>query len=164
MRLPGYSEIGCHMVFDVKMDRKFTRKAWFVANGNETVDLPKYDCYASAVSRESVRIAFLYAALNNLDILSCDITNAYLNAPGLEKIWYSAGQEFESDQGSVMIIKKASYGLKSAGNSWHTTISNMLIDLGYRPARANPDVYQREDSTTAVRSTKNGSCATSTTY
>ena len=82
-RLPGYKEIGRHMVFDIKMDGSFTRKARMVANGNETVDLPKSNTYASVVSRESVRIAFLYAALNDLDILSCDITNAYLNAPSL---------------------------------------------------------------------------------
>eukprot|EP00978_Attheya_sp_CCMP212_P011118 scaffold27198_cov43-Attheya_sp.AAC.1 len=25
-KLPGYEEIGCHMVFDIKMDGKFTRK------------------------------------------------------------------------------------------------------------------------------------------
>ena len=130
--------------FDIKMDGKFTRKTRFVANGNETVDLPKHDCYASVVSRESVRIAFLYAALNDLDILSCDITNAYLNAPCLEKLWYAAGPEFGSDKGSVMLIRKAVYGLKSAGNSWHSTISNTLINLGYKPTRADPDVYQRQ--------------------
>ena len=56
------------MVFDVKLDGKFTRKARLVANGNETQDLPKYQRYASVVSRESVRIGFLYAALNDLDI------------------------------------------------------------------------------------------------
>eukprot|EP00980_Cylindrotheca_fusiformis_P023006 scaffold10033_cov140-Cylindrotheca_fusiformis.AAC.1 len=63
------------------MDGKFTRKARLVANGNETPVAPKYDRYSSVVSRESVRIGFLYAALNDLDILSRDISNAYLNAP-----------------------------------------------------------------------------------
>ena len=77
-RVPiGYKWIPCHMVFDVKMD--FTRKARFVAGGHVT-DPPTTLTYASVVSRESVRIAFLIAALNNLDILANDVGNAYLNA------------------------------------------------------------------------------------
>jgi hypothetical protein len=47
--------------------------------------------YSSVVSRDSVQLAFLIAALNDLDILSCDIGNAYLNAPCREKIWFEAG-------------------------------------------------------------------------
>lgn len=30
--LPGYNEITCHMVFDVKLDGNFTQKAHYVAN------------------------------------------------------------------------------------------------------------------------------------
>jgi hypothetical protein len=44
--------------------------------------------------RESVRIAFTIAALNNLDILSADIGNAYLQAPVQEKVHTTAGPEF----------------------------------------------------------------------
>ena len=54
-----------------------------------------------------------------------------------------AGPEFGSDQGSVMILKKAVYGLKNAGHSWHRTLSQSIQDIGYRPTRADPDVYQR---------------------
>ncbi len=49
--------------------------------------------YSSVVSRESVKIAFLIAALNDLDIMTCDIGNAYLNANYREKIWFVAGRE-----------------------------------------------------------------------
>ena len=43
--------------------------------------------YASVVSRESVRIAFLLAALNNLEILGGDIGNAYLNVMTIHKVY-----------------------------------------------------------------------------
>jgi hypothetical protein len=61
------------------------------------------------VSRgESVRIAFLYASLNDLGILACDVTNAYLNAPCTkEKIWLQGGAEFGSEEGMVFLIRKA---------------------------------------------------------
>ena len=35
--------------------------------------------YSFVVSRNSVKIAFVIAALNGLDILAADIGNAYLN-------------------------------------------------------------------------------------
>jgi hypothetical protein len=47
----GFQEIGCHLVFDVKMD--FTRKARFVAGGH-TTDAPAALTYSSVVSRDSV--------------------------------------------------------------------------------------------------------------
>ena len=68
----------------------FNRKAMYVANGAMT-DTPVALCYSSVVSRDSTRIAFLVAALNNLDILACDISNAYLNAPCQERIWFVSG-------------------------------------------------------------------------
>jgi hypothetical protein len=109
--LVGYQEIKCHMVFDVKMDGNFTRKARLVAGGH-TTETPASITYASVVSRDSVRIALLMAALNNLDILAADIGNAYLNADCREKIWTVAGPEFGSDEGAVMLIVKALYGLR----------------------------------------------------
>jgi hypothetical protein len=54
----GYQKIGCHMVFDIKMD--FSRKARFVAGGH-TTEAPTSMTYSSVVSRESVRLAFLIA-------------------------------------------------------------------------------------------------------
>jgi hypothetical protein len=47
----GFQEIGCHIIFDIKMD--FTRKARFVASGHMT-DTPAVMTYSSVVSRESV--------------------------------------------------------------------------------------------------------------
>jgi hypothetical protein len=78
----GYKQIPCHIIFDVKMD--FTRKARFVAGGHKT-DPPTSLTYSSVVARDSVRIAFLVAALNDLDILAADIGNAYINAKAREK-------------------------------------------------------------------------------
>ena len=66
--LPGYQE--CHLVFDINM--AFMRKARFVAGGHIT-DPPASTTYTSVVSRETVRIALLLAALNDLDVCAADI-------------------------------------------------------------------------------------------
>ena len=87
---PGYMEIKCHMIFDVKMGENFRRKARMVAGGHVT-EVPSNLTYSSVVSRDSVRIALTIAALNDLDILACDIQNAYLTAPCREKSMDSCG-------------------------------------------------------------------------
>ena len=78
----GFQKIKCHMIFTVKMD--FTRKARFVAGGHMTKP-PAAITYSSVVARDSVRIAFMLAALHDIDVLAAVIGNAYLNAPCREK-------------------------------------------------------------------------------
>jgi hypothetical protein len=138
--LVGYTEIRCHMIFDVKMD--FTRKARFVAGGHMT-DTPSSITYSSVVSRDSVRLAFVIAALNDLDILSCDVGNAYLNAPCREKIWFLGGSETGDDRGKILVITRALYGLKSSGASWRAMLAQTLRDIGFEDTRADPDVWRR---------------------
>jgi hypothetical protein len=86
---PGFRKINWHMVFDVKLD--LVRKAWFVAGGHQT-DPPKESVYSSIISRDSVHLAFTIAELNDLEILSADVQNAYLNMPTKEKIYTIAVQ------------------------------------------------------------------------
>ena len=64
---PGWTKETGHLVWDLKMD--FTQKARWVLDGHKTAD-PIGSTYAGVVSRESVRIAFTYAALNGLDVCS----------------------------------------------------------------------------------------------
>lgn len=79
----GSKQISYHCVFDVKMD--LTRKARVVAGGHMANDVPSYLSYSSVVSRETVRLSFMVASLNNLEILAADVGNAYLNATPKEK-------------------------------------------------------------------------------
>jgi hypothetical protein len=63
------------MIFDIKPD--LTRKACFVAWGHMT-DPPSESVYSSVVTRDSIRIGLLHAALNGLRVLIGDIQVAYL--------------------------------------------------------------------------------------
>ena len=86
------------MIFDVKMGKNFRCKARFVAGGH-TTETPTSLTYSSVVSRDSVRIILLIVALNGLQVMACDIQNAYLTVNCLEKIWTYAGPEFGSERG-----------------------------------------------------------------
>ena len=94
------------MIFDVNMGETFRRKARLFGGGHMT-EAPSSITYSSGVSRDSVRITLKLAALNGLDILACDIQNAYLTAKCREKIWTIAGPEFGSEEGSLTIVKMA---------------------------------------------------------
>ena len=85
-------------------------------------DLPKESTYSSVVSRDSIRISFTLAALNDSDVLSADVQCAYLNAPTKVKVYTIAGLEFGANNvGRPVLIVRALYGLKSSGPGGGTT-------------------------------------------
>ena len=77
--LIGYQEITCHLVFDIKLAENFRRKSRMVADGHKTATSSSVT-YSTVVSRDSVCICLLAAALNDLDVLAGDIHGAYLTA------------------------------------------------------------------------------------
>lgn len=139
---PGYSKATCHIVFDVKMD--FTRKARYVLDGHRTAD-PKGSKYAGVVSRESVRIAFTYAALNGIDVWAADILNAYLQAPTSEKHYIICGLEFGLENvGRKAKIVRALYGGKLSGRDFRNALRSCMEHLKFKSCLADPDVWMRE--------------------
>jgi hypothetical protein len=96
------------------------------------------------VTRDSVQIGFLIAALNGLDILTADIGNAYLQAHVHEKVHTTAGPEFGPNNiGRTVLVVRAMYGLKSGGAAWHAKFSETLRDMNFKPSYADPDVWMR---------------------
>jgi hypothetical protein len=137
----GHQHIDCHMVFDVKIT--LDRKARYVAGGHQT-EPTKDVTFASVVSRDSIRLAFLVAALNDLDVLSADISGAYLNAKAAEKVYTTAGKEFGPGKaGRPVLIVRALYGLRSSGKAWREHMASTLRDFGYKSCKADPDVWMR---------------------
>jgi hypothetical protein len=90
---------------------------------------------------------FLLAALNDLDILSADIQNAYLNAPVREKLYTIAGKEFGPKfQGRPVLIVRALYGLRSSGKAFRDYLAGNLREMGYISSKADPDLWLRPDT------------------
>ena len=52
----GYQQIKCHIIFDVKVGKKFRRKARLVGGGHMT-EAPPLITYSSVVSRESLHLS-----------------------------------------------------------------------------------------------------------
>ena len=134
------SFLRCHLVFDIKAG-SLRRKARFCADGSR-ID-PDGNTYASVVSRESVRLGFMLAALNDLNVMAADIEGAYLNAKTTERVYTRCGPEFGECEGRYAIIVRALYGMKGSARAWRNTISKVIADLGYTMCRADNDVWMR---------------------
>ena len=130
------------MNFEVKID--LVRKARYVVGGHLT-DPPTTMTYSTVVSRESVHIAFLLAALNNLKVLSGDIQNAYLNAPREEKLFFVADNEWGPDKGKSVVVVCALSGLKSSALAWRNHLSDTLLAnvLKFKSSLADPDIWYK---------------------
>ena len=90
-----------------------------MVEGGHKTDPPDYLTYSSIVSRDSVQIDFVIAALNGLDILAADIGNKYLNAPRREKIYFTVGADFGNRKGASVVVIHELYGLN---------IANLLVE------------------------------------
>ena len=79
--------------------------------------------------------------MNDVDIMSVDLENAFIQALCHEKIWFEGGLECGEDYGKVCVVVHSLYGLKSAGTMFHSSLAQALQDLGYLSTKANPDVW-----------------------
>ena len=138
-----FQEIRCHLIFEVNME-DFQRKARLLA-GCHMTETPASVTYASFVSRESVITALTLAALNDVEVKTADIENAYLMAPVGEKIWCRLGPEFGTDAGKKALIVRALYGLKSAGASFRNHLADCMRHLGWQSCKANQDVWLKPE-------------------
>ena len=137
----GYTKVSGHLIWSVKMD--FTRKARWVLDGHKTPD-PVGSKYAGVVSRESVRIAFTYAALNDLDVCMADIRNAYLQSPTSQKHYIICGPEFGMENvGKVAIMHRAVYGGKTSGRDFRNHLRSCMEFINFTSCPADPDVWMR---------------------
>ena len=133
----GSKKIEVNMVFDIKA-MTLTRKAWLVAGEHKT-EVLKDSAYSIVISRESVRIEFLVAALNNLKIEAADIPNVYLNSKTREQVHIVCGPIFGHNQGRVVLMVRALYGLSSR-ECFRKKFAQNLRDMHFKPCRADPDV------------------------
>ncbi|HEY9710848.1 MAG TPA: reverse transcriptase domain-containing protein, partial [Oculatellaceae cyanobacterium] len=138
----GYKLIPYHCVYDVKFDGR--RKCRLVAGGHRT-DPSDDEVFSGVVSMETVRICFTLAKVNSLEVCAGDIGNAFLYGKSKEKVYIIAGPEFGPKlQGKRLIIYKALYGLKSSSARFHEHLSSTLLKLGFKPSKADYDLWIRK--------------------
>ena len=134
----GYQKIKVQLVFACK--HAGHHKARLVAGGPLAPD-PIDSIYSGVVLTRSLRLSIFLAKLNNMKVWAADIGNAYLEVTTREKLYIVAGPEL---QGDILVIHKALYGLKSSGLRWSQRIHHIMLELNFRPCKADPCVWLGE--------------------
>ena len=81
---------------------------------------------AGMVEGASVHLLFLIAAANDLDTLTGDISNTFVNAKTPEKMHCQAGPKFGEHEGQMTEIVKALCGLKSSARAFLKHLADTL--------------------------------------
>ena len=107
-------------------------------------ETPATITYARVVSRETVRIVLMITTLNDLEVKSGNILNAYVQAPITEKVWTTLGSEFGKAARKTAVIVRALYDLKSAKAAFKSHLASMEF-LGYQSCKADPDLWLKPE-------------------
>ena len=129
--------------FDAKME-DFRCKARLMAGGHMT-DALATTTFVSIMSREIVSIALMIAALNDLEVKSRDIFNAYVQSPVTEKVWTTLGPEFSKDARKTALIVRALYEIKSARAAFRSHLAICMESLGYWSCKADPKLLLKPE-------------------
>ena len=100
--------------------------------------------YVSVVGRETVRIAFLIAALNDIKILAGNKQNEFWNAFTKEQIYFRAGAKWKADKGKIIAITRALYGMKPLTLMWQNHWVNIIANkLKFKSSPADSDLWYK---------------------
>ena len=120
-----------------------TKEAQYMAGGHVT-NVPTHMTYTSVISCDTVRIGFLVAAFNGLDILAVDIKNSFLEAPTQEKIFFYDGNEWKYDKDRVVVVICALCVLKYSALQFRKNLAENLVNkLGFKYSLVNPYLWYK---------------------
>ena len=100
--------------------------------------------YAS-IMRETVRIDLMIATLNDIEVKSGDILNAYIQAPVTEKVLTTLDPEFGKYTKKTEVIVRALYGLKSARAAFRSYLERCRESLRYESCKADPYLWLKPE-------------------
>ena len=142
----GKRAIGCKWVFIIKRhaDGSVERyKARLVAKGfSQRPGFDYVETFAPTVRMATIRTVLALAALEDLELHSLDISQAFINGDLDTEIYMEMPEGWEGGQkGKVLRLRKALYGLKQAGRLWNQKLHSTFDSLGFTRLKSDPSVY-----------------------
>ena len=90
----------------------------------------------------TLRVVLALAGLEDLDLRSLDISNAFVNGELEEEVYMEQPDGFHfGNKGDVLRLLKALYGLKQAPRVWNRTLHAMLKKLGFIRLKSDASLY-----------------------
>jgi hypothetical protein len=138
VKLPhGRKAIGSKWVFKVKCNPDGTverYKARLVAKGfGQRPGVDFDEMFAPTTKWAALRAILALATLENLELESIDISNAYLNGElhNVDVYMQQPDSFAERDSTWVARLLKGLYGLKQGGREWFCRLEEVLVELGF---------------------------------
>ena len=119
-----YQYCRLHMVYDVKLD--LTHKTRIVCDVCQ-VDHRGLLTRATVVKEVYVRLLYIIADSQNLEITTGDIYNAFIQAHTKGKNYTKFRPKFGNRAGSIAIIVRALYGLITSAERFRTKLADFLL-------------------------------------
>ena len=139
MDLPhGKSAIGSKWIFKNKRYERgivIKNKARLVAQGYAQQEGIDYDEVFAPVARiEAIRLFLAYASFMDFKVYQMDVKSAFLYGEIKEEVYVKQPQGFVDPLHPEKVFKvvKALYGLHQAPRAWYRTLSNYLLEHGFR--------------------------------
>ncbi|UYV68405.1 hypothetical protein LAZ67_5004222 [Cordylochernes scorpioides] len=153
----GQNVIGSKWVFRRKYssDGSLERyKARLVAKGySQKYGIDYEETFAPVVRHSTIRTVLALAVEYDLLVHQMDVQSAFLNGDVKEEIYMTQPENFESKKypRRVCKLKKAIYGLKQAGMTWHAKLDSVLKEMGLEQMKTDNCVYiKREEGVLLV--------------
>jgi hypothetical protein len=129
-------------VFTNKFDKDsyfLKAKARLVVRG----DLQLYwgDTYAATLAAKTFQALVAIATKFGLLMFQYDAMNAFLNARVLRKLYCNTPEGFTTQFGSLLLLRRALYGLKEAPLLWYQDLANILQGLGLKQIPNTPCLF-----------------------
>ncbi|KAJ0909087.1 putative RNA-directed DNA polymerase [Helianthus annuus] len=134
----GYKKIGTRWVFKCKKDDRgvvIRNKARLVVQGFRQIEGIDYnEVYAPVARLEAIRIFLAYASFKGFKVYQMDVKSAFLHGVVEEEVYVEQPPDFEDPihPDRVWLLNKALYGLHQAPRAWYATLSNYLLENGFR--------------------------------
>jgi transposase InsO family protein len=152
----GRKAIGSKWVFKIKRaaDGSVDRyKARLVAKGfSQRPGIDFDETFAPTTKWAALRAIFAIAALEDLELESIDISNAYLNGELKDVDVYMTQPEGFAEQGGEWVAKliKGLYGLKQGGRCWFERLEEVLLGMGFTRIRSDASIFVWDHEGTKV--------------
>ncbi|XP_073364593.1 retrovirus-related Pol polyprotein from transposon TNT 1-94 [Aegilops tauschii subsp. strangulata] len=145
----GHHTITLNWVFKLKRDGAgaiIKHKARLVARGflqQEGVDFD--DAFAPVARMESVRLLLALAAQEGWRVHHMDVKSAFLNGDLKEEVYVHQppGFAIPGQEGKVLRLRKALYGLRQAPRAWNAKLDSTLKKMGFEQSPHEAAVYRR---------------------
>lgn len=140
--------VQCKWVLRKKYDseNKVRFRARLVAKGFSQVEGVDFtETFSPVVRHTTLRLLFALSVQLNLNTTHLDVTTAFLNGTLEETVYMQIPKGFseKTQNGQVLKLKKAIYGLKQSSRAWYKKVDECLLSIGYIRSKIEPCMYTK---------------------